>query len=225
MAGQQDRRIWTEQGIHAQGLHRPDGKWLLKLPSEHEDLWSALIERAWSDLSAPMLVNTTNNSQSQRDLLLAAGFVALRIPIEELWRIPVAAMAGRTVQATFHRLVPLDQCYLPRVVELDNAVRSDIPGAEAWCGSLADFAASMADDEFDPELYLIAEHATTGGYDGLIRVWNRAPLPRLGCLGVRAPWRRTRLPAALISAAATVLAQRGGVVCGDRDRCSQWWFV
>jgi hypothetical protein len=30
----------------------------------------------------------------------------------------------------------------------------------------------MADDEFDPELYLITEHATTGGYDGPVRVWN-----------------------------------------------------
>jgi len=80
---------------------------------------------------------------------------------------------------------------------------------KSWRGSLADLSASMADDTFDPELYLIAEDTTTGSYDGLIRVWNRAPLPRLGCLGVRARWRRTRLPIALISAAATVLAQRG----------------
>jgi GNAT superfamily N-acetyltransferase len=207
MTDQQHQWIWTEQGVDAQGLRRPDDKWLLKLPSEHEDLWSALIERAWADLSAPMLVNTTDNNQSQRDALLAAGFMARRI--EELWRIPVAALAGRTVEATFHRLVPLDQCDLARVVELDNAVRSDIPGAEAWRGSLADLSASMADDEFDPELYLIAEHTSTGAYDGLVRVWNRVPLPRLGCLGVRAPWRRTRLPVALMSAAATVLAQRG----------------
>ncbi|MGI8415384.1 MAG: hypothetical protein ACR2P2_04100 [Nakamurella sp.] len=162
---------------------------------------------AAAPFAAPMLVNTTDNNQYQRDALLAAGFVARRIG--ELWRIPVAALAGRTVEATFHHLVPLDQCDLAWVVELDNAVRSDIPGAEAWRGNLTDFAAPMDDDEFDPELYLIAEHTTTGAYDGLVRVWNRVPLPRLGCLGVRAPWRRTRIPVALMSAAATVLARRG----------------
>lgn len=68
-------------------------KWLLKLPSEHEDLWSALTERAWADLSAPMLVNTTGNNQSQEDVLLAAGFVARR-RIEELWRIPRGRVGG-----------------------------------------------------------------------------------------------------------------------------------
>jgi len=51
--------------------------------------------------------------------------------------------------------------------------------------------------------------ADTGSYDGLIRVWNRRPWPRLGCLGVRVAWRRTRLPAALVSAAARVLRDRG----------------
>lgn len=207
MAGQEDRRIWTEQGTDAQGLPRPDGKWLLTLPSEHEDLWSALIEQASADLSAPMLVNTISNSQTQRDLLVAAGFVARRV--EMLWRIPVAAMAGRAVQATFHQLLPLDRCDLARVVELDNVVRADIPGTESWHGSVADFTASMSDDEFDAELYLIAEHAVTGGYDGLIRVWNRTPYPRIGCLGVRTTWRRTRLPVALMSAVAAVLIQRG----------------
>ena len=133
MTDQQHRWIWTEQGVDAQGLRGPDGKWLLKLPSGHEDLWSAPIERAWADLSAPTLVNTTDNNQSRPDALVAAGFVARRT--EELWHITMAAAAGRTVAATFHRLVPL-QCNLARVVELENAVRSDIPdtqgGAAAW---------------------------------------------------------------------------------------------
>lgn len=207
MADQHHQRTWTERGVDAWGVLRPDAKWLLRLPPERADLWSALIERVSTDLSAPMLVNTTGDNQVERDSLSAAGFVAHRS--EELWRIPVAELANRSVEATFHRLVPLDRCELLRVVELDNAVRADIPGSESWHGTLDDFTASMADDEFDPELYLIAEHPSTGSYDGLIRVWNRVPSPRLGCLGVRPRWRRTRLPVALISAAATVLSLRG----------------
>ncbi len=68
---------------------------------------------------------------------------------------------------------------------------------------------SLDDSDFDPALYLVAVHEQTGSYDGLIRVWNRLPWPRLGCLGVRFPWRRTRLPAALVSAVAHVLRDRG----------------
>lgn len=54
MTDEQHQWIWTEQGVDAQGIRRPDDKWLLKLPSEHEDLWSALIERAgaWKEASA-----------------------------------------------------------------------------------------------------------------------------------------------------------------------------
>lgn len=189
------------------GMQRPDGKWLLKLPPEREDLWGALIDRVLMDVSAPLLVNTNVNSAAQLESLVAAGFVARRS--EELWRIPVTGRVIRTVEATFHRLVPVDRCDLLRVVELDNTVRAAIPGSESWRGTVEDFSRSLAADEFDPELYLIAEHTSTGTYDGLIRVWNRVPSPRLGCLGVRADWRRTRLPIALISAVATVLARRG----------------
>jgi len=207
MAEQQDRRSWIETGVEAWGFRRGDGKWLLKLPSEHVELWGPLIERAGAALAAPLVVNTTGIDQCQRVVLSTAGFSARRI--EALWRIPVAALSGRAVEATFHRLVPLDRCDLPRVVELDNVVRAGIPGSESWHGTLDDLLASTADDEFDPTLYLIAEHTTTGSYDGLIRVWKRVPAPRIGCVGVRASWRRTRLPAALLSTAAQVLKQQG----------------
>lgn len=82
----------------------------------------------------------------------------------------------------------------------------------------------MADDEFDPELYLIAEHATTGGYDGLVRVWNRMPLPRLGSLAVRA------LALDSPSCCVDVCGRDGpGAAGGDaghyRNRCPHRWFA
>jgi len=103
----------------------------------------------------------------------------------------------------------VDRCELNRVVDLDNTIRADIPGTRTWRGTLADLSESLDDSDFDPALYLVAVHEKTGSYDGLIRVWNRLPWPRLGCLGVRFPWRRTRLPAALVSAVACVLRDRG----------------
>jgi GNAT superfamily N-acetyltransferase len=92
---------------------------------------------------------------------------------------------------------------------LDNALRDEIPGSSGWLGTVGDLRAELSDDDFDPELYLIAEHTSTGSYDGLVRVWNRRPVPRLGCVAVRADWRRSRLTTALLTAVARVLAGRG----------------
>lgn len=104
--------------------------------------------------------------------------------------------------------MPVDGCDLDRVVDLDNAVRADIPGTPAWRGTITDLSETLEDPDFDPALYLTAIHKQTGSHDGLIRVWNRQAWPRLGCLGVRRSWRRTRLPATLVSATARVPGDR-----------------
>lgn len=88
-------------------------------------------------------------------------------------------------------------------------MRRQIPGTHAWNGTVADLHDSLDDDDFDPHLYLIAEHHRGGSYDGLIRVWSRQPRPRMGCIGVTPAWRRTRLAPALLSAVTTLLLDRG----------------
>lgn len=207
MTDDRDRRSWTVHQARARGIRRPDGRWFLRLPAERTDLWTSLIDQIREDITDPLLITTSDGEPGQRDLLVAMGFTAQRI--ERLWRIPVASIPERPIASTAHRLLPLDRCDLPRVVELDNAIRADIPGTETWSGTLEDLQESLADDEFDPELYLIAEHTVTDDYDGLIRLWNRTPRPRIGCLGVRVQHRRTRLTVALIRAAAAVLRRRG----------------
>lgn len=199
--------MWTEQGAEARAVRRPDHRWLLQLPAGRPEVWVALIGRAGRDVTEPLLVTSYDTAPVTRDLLSTTGFVATRT--ETIWRISVASLTGPSIEATWHRLIPVDRCDLSRVVDLDNSVRADIPGTRAWEGSLVDLMETMADDEFDPDVYLIAEHTTTGGYDGLIRVWNRTPYPRIGCLGVRSAWRRTRLPVALMSAVAAELVRRG----------------
>lgn len=167
-----------------------------------------MIERVSSDLAAPLLINLPADIDPERvGILHAAGFVAART--EALWRIPLASLPVRPIHSTSHRLVGVDRCDLDRVVDLDNALRADIPGSRAWQGTTTDLSESLDDAEFDPALYLIAAHRQTDAYDGLIRVWDRRPWPRLGCLGVRVAWRRTRLPAVLVSAATRVLRDRG----------------
>lgn len=213
MAERAGQRAWVLAGLQVRALLRSDGKWLVKLPEDHPELWSRLIEQVRSELEAPLLINTLADLDAERiGILQAAGFLSART--EAIWRIPLTSLPARQIHSAAHRLLPVDRCDLDRVVDLDNTIRADIPGTRAWRGTLADLSKSLDDADFDPALYLVAVHARTGSYDGLIRIWNRRPQPRLGCVGVRVVWRRTRLAAALVSAAACVLRDRGvtGVV-------------
>ncbi len=208
VAEREDQRVWVSAGLEVRAFPRPDGKWLVKLPEDHPEVWSRLIEQVRSDVDAPLLINTPADLDVQRSgTLRASGFIPTRA--EAIWRIPLASISARPIHSSSHRLLPVDRCDLTRVVDLDNTIRVDIPGTRTWRGTLADLSESLDDSDFDPALYLVAVHEKTGSYDGLIRVWNRLPWPRLGCLGVRFPWRRTRLPAALVSAVACVLRDRG----------------
>jgi RimJ/RimL family protein N-acetyltransferase len=42
-----------------------------------------------------------------------------------------------------------------------------------------------------------------------VRVWDRRPVPRLGCIAVRREWRRGRLTPALLVGVGKVLKERG----------------
>lgn len=88
-------------------------------------------------------------------------------------------------------------------------IRQDIPGTSGWAGTVTELAESLDDDEFDPELYLVACRRSDGAYVGLIRVWNRSPHPRVGCLGVIASLRRTSLSSRLVLAVGEELLSRG----------------
>lgn len=202
------RREWNVDGARASAARRPDGQWLVTLPAKRPDLWRHCLARVIADIPAPLLVSQAGDlAEPFTKPLQQAGFVASRV--EQLWRIPIAALPGGPIMCASHRLVSVDNCDLTAAVELDNAIRNDIPGTELWAGAEADLRDTLSDPEFDPDLYLIAEHTVTHSLDGLIRVWNRPGAPRLGCLGVRQAWRRTRLPAALVSTVTATLRRRG----------------
>lgn len=194
---------WGAVPNEARAALRPDGQWQLRLP-EDQTTWPLLLSTLPTELGSAVLELAEGEAVTT---LSTRGFTPART--EQLWMVPVAGL-GRPIVSRTHTLVSVTECDLARVAELDNAVRAQIPGTEHWEGSVADLEESLADDEFDPDLYLIAIHQDTGSHDGLIRVWNRSPYPRLGCLGVRPGWRRTRLGPALLDAVASTL-RAGGV--------------
>lgn len=199
--------VWCCDGAEAAVILRPDGKGLVRLPTGRPDLWATLAAAVAHDAPGPLVLELDETDTVAADALGAVGFRATRR--EQHWRIPLDRLPDRRVTADRHHVIRVTDADPERVARLDNEIRQDIPGAVGWDATAEDLLSTLSDDEFDPELYLIAVHSETDDYDGLVRVWNRSPAPRLGCLGVRRPWRRTRLAAALLYAVALPLRQRG----------------
>lgn len=188
-------------------IRRPDGHWFVRLPAEHPSAWPALVDAATKDGCGTLILSRpADQDETYNRALRRAGFLPVRT--ERLWRLQVAAIPTIPVR-TEHRIVSVTELDPQAVAVLDNTIRDDIPGTSGWAGTGAQLTESLDDPDFDPALYLVARHPRTGTLDGLIRVWNRHPEPRLGCIGVTTPWRRTSLALALLQNIAVTLQARG----------------
>lgn len=204
-------RSWSQNGATLSAVQRPDQAWSLRLPDDRVAAWGALLQSAAADIGGTMLVSRpADEGVDAESQLRRAGFTPVRV--ETVWRLPVAGLLDTPPVSTVHRLVSVDSLVsmdAEAVATLDNDIRRDIPGTESWVGDGAQLTASLDDPEFDPALYRVAQHPVTGSLDGLVRVWSRSPEPRLGCVGVTRPWRRTRLALSLLQEIAHTLHVRG----------------
>jgi hypothetical protein len=197
----------TPDGATLRAIRRPDGHWFVRLPEEHPDAWPTLVAAAIQDGCGTLILSRpADQDAAYARALRRAGFLPVRT--ETLWRLPVAAIPTIPARAE-HQLVSVTEPAPEAVAVLDNAIRDDIPGTSRWLGTGAQLTESLDDSDFDPALYLIARHPRTGSLDGLVRVWNRHPEPRLGCIGVTTPWRRTSLALKLLQNIAATLRTRG----------------
>lgn len=198
---------WTSDGATLRAVRRPDGAWWIRLPEEQPGAWPALVDAATQDGCGTLLISRPVDQDEDHERgLLRAGFTPART--ETTWRLPMAAVPTTAVRAQ-HEIVSVAELDPDIVADLDNAIRADIPGTHGWVGTGAQLKDSLDDPDFDRALYLVARHPHTGRLDGLIRVWNRYPEPRLGCIGVTSPWRRTSLALALLQTVARTLLARG----------------
>jgi ribosomal protein S18 acetylase RimI-like enzyme len=143
--------------------------------------------------------------ESEEDIFLGLGFSIVRR--QHRYVVPTAVAP-----------VPLPDGYtaisaagsdVPRLAELDQALREDVPGTAGRPTDPADFARQTFDDpEYDPATYLVAVGGT-GDYAGLVRVWNTATGPHLGLVAVLPPHRRRGLGHALLTRVLGILNDRG----------------
>jgi RimJ/RimL family protein N-acetyltransferase len=93
---------------------------------------------------------------------------------------------------------------------LDNELRQDVPGTNGWRWNEADFREETYEaPDFDPKTYLVARDGETGEYVGIVRVWMKQPIPRLGFIGVRRGYRRRGIARALLAEVFARLDERG----------------
>jgi ribosomal protein S18 acetylase RimI-like enzyme len=139
--------------------------------------------------------------------LAQAGFTMNRR--ENEYEIPVTRLAAPVPAGI--SIVTGDQSELEPLLDLDCAIRADIPGSDGWRPDPEWFRAETYDSPtFDPQTYRIALDGSA--YVGLARVWKALPgrpYRRLGCVGVRRPYRRLGLGRALIASVFGPLADAG----------------
>jgi ribosomal protein S18 acetylase RimI-like enzyme len=124
----------------------------------------------------------------------------------------VALAAGRTAPALPDgiRVISAADADEDRLRVLDGALREDVPGGDGWRWDPADFRAETYEsDEFDPATYLVAVDQADGEYAGLVRIWMRPTVPKLGLIALLPPYRGRGLAKALVGAALDGVSERG----------------
>jgi RimJ/RimL family protein N-acetyltransferase len=190
-------------------LVRPDGLTGLYPRDVADDAYGPLVDAVSQAHHGNLCIEVAEDAVEAREALSARGFAVHRH--EHHYLVPTTGPAARErrVPEGFAVISAAD-ADVDRLRELDDALRQDVPGAAGWHNDPRTFAdQTFNDPEFDPATYLIAVHESTGEYTGLVRIWIRPHLPRLGLIGVLAAHRRQGLAIALITRAFGVVSARG----------------
>jgi hypothetical protein len=164
----------------------PDGRHRLYFDKCREDALAPLAAAIAGECFA-----TVDATEAATLVELAqAGFARHRTG--NAYEIPVTRVDAQVPAGIV--IVTADQSELGPLMDLDCAIRAGIPGSDGWRPDPVWFRAETYDSpSFDPQTYCIALDGTD--YVGLARVWKALPghrYGRLGCVGVRRPYRRRR---------------------------------
>ncbi|MGY0230598.1 GNAT family N-acetyltransferase [Longispora urticae] len=194
---------------------RPDGRHTLYFGPTRPDAYAPLAGAVPGEVYVTVPVDDA-------PLFEGLGFVAERR--EHQYLVPVSVVDAPVPAGI--ALVSAAELGL-ELMELDCALREDVPGAAGWRPDPVWFREETWESPFfRPEYYLVAvadrdpgaarDAGAVGGalagrdLVGLVRVWDGPrPLPRLGMVGVLPAYRRKGLALALVGAVFRALHARG----------------
>lgn len=190
-------------------LTRPDGRCLVRPGGSWSPIAATVAAALAERRGLPVLANVPEDDASALAVLTDAGFVVSRREAVIAFDVAAAldALAGVELPAGIdaRSAADVDEDTLRL---LDDELRQDIPGADGWRSTPEEFREhTFADSEFDPRTYLVA--VDPAGLVGLVRIWMNRDVPRLGMVGVRRPYRRRGIGAALVRLALGPVAETG----------------
>jgi RimJ/RimL family protein N-acetyltransferase len=190
-------------------LVRPDQRCFLLLDRFEGDVYRQLVAGALSELDREVYLEVDEGAVDVQTVLAELGFTVHRREHRYLVPTDLSAVPGSSALPGGFGVISAAAADVHRWRELDDALRQEVPGAAGWRNDPYEFARQTFDDpQFDPATYLLAVEEG-GGYVGLVRVWNRPDVPRLGLIGVLPSHRRRGLATALIAAVFNMLHGRG----------------
>jgi RimJ/RimL family protein N-acetyltransferase len=183
---------------------RPDSRYTLYFDRCRADAYAPLAAAAPGECFT--LIDADNDDAIAA--LTGAGFAEHRR--EHTYEIRVRPIDAPVPHGL--RIVTADATDLEPLMMLDCALREDVPGSEGWQPDAVWFREETYDSPFfDPMTYRVALDGDA--YVGLARVWHGPrPRPRLGLVGVLAPYRRRGLARALVAQAFAPMLERGPTV-------------
>lgn len=189
--------------------HRPDNRKQLFFDTWRGDACLPLTLAVARELGQDLYTVLDDAEFDAFDACVNAGFVVNRR--ESYYKVPTEPAVTGLGQAELPPGISVmspKEADIDRLRLLDDDLRQDTPGSDGWRWAPQDFKDETFSRGFDPETYLVAV-APDGAYIGIVRVWLGRSLPRLGFMGVRAPYRRRGITRALLRQAFQVLHDRG----------------
>jgi ribosomal protein S18 acetylase RimI-like enzyme len=189
---------------------RPDDRWFVAFEDCRADCYSPLLAAVAENTGSDLHVTVDERDDQALERLAGLGFTIARRETDYV--IPTdPAVTGLRTTAEPDGVVVISaaDAYEDQLRLLDDALRQDVPGTAGWTWDPGDFRDETFGPGFDPATYLVAVDIASGGYIGLVRVWNGPGRPRLGLVAVTRDRRRGGLARMLLGRAFRVLHDRG----------------
>lgn len=191
---------------------RPDDRLFVRFHGSADTANRAeLLSHATSHVGQPLHVTCRHSDQAMWQALETARFsVVLEEDVFSITFERALRQIRRAWVPSGYSIVTVLEAELDRVVDLDNRLRSLVPGTDGWRGDGDAIERDLADRApFDPSAYLVGRRDSDGRLVGLIRFWRNASGPRLGMVAVDADLRSTTMGPALLELGLTAAATWG----------------